>query len=154
MKKVILLAFLTLVLGSASFARVLVAEGNTHSALGDYRIEKADNPVLINGEAFPAYIIKYQNTPLEVTVVVRKGENCKNFIVLSDKLAIQYVCHENYFGVQLLDKSLEVTGFKTTDAGLNRSEYFHQKILASGKRGEVENAQLIATYFPLLLENS
>ena len=153
MKRMFFLALLTVAFGSASFARELVAEGKTHSALGDYRIEKADNPVLINGEELKAFIITYQNSPMEVTIVIRKGKNCKNYIVLSDKLSVQYVCNENYFGVEKLDKSLVVEGFNPTETALNRSEYFHQKKLASGKRGELENTQLIAAFFPMLIAN-
>lgn len=154
MKKMIFLALLTVAFGSASFSREFVAEGKTYSALGDYRIEKADNPVTINGEELKAFVISYQNSPMEVTIVIRKGKNCKNYIVLSDKLSVQYVCNENYFGVEKLDKSLVVEGYNTTDAALNRSEYFHQKKLAPGKRGEIENTQLIAAFFPMLLGNS
>ena len=106
MKKMFFLALLTVAFGSATYARELVAEGKTYSALGDYRIEKADNPVIINGEELKAFIISYQNSPMEVTIVIRKGKNCKNYIVLSDKLSVQYVCNENYFGVEKLDKSL------------------------------------------------
>jgi len=154
MKRMFFLALLTIAFGSATYARELVAEGKTHSALGDYRIEKADRPVTINGEELKAFIISYQNSPMEVTIVIRKGENCKNYIVLSDKLAVQYVCNENYFGVEKLDKSLVVEGFNLTDEALNMSEYFHQKKLANGKRGELENTQLIAAFFPMLIENS
>ena len=135
-------------------ARELVAEGKTYSALGDYRIEKADNPVIINGEELKAFIISYQNSPMEVTMVIKKGQKCKNYIVLSDKLSVQYVCNENYFGVEKLDKSLAVEGFNPTDAALNRSEYFHQKKLTQGKRGELESTQLIAAFFPMLIANS
>jgi hypothetical protein len=151
MKKMLFLALLTIAFGSATFGRELVAEGKTYSALGDYRIEKADNPVVINGEELKAFIISYQNSPMEVTLVIRKGGKCKNYIVLSDKLSVQYVCNENYFGVERLDKSLKVEGFNPTDAALNRSEYFHQKILAPGKGNELENTQLIAAYFPMLI---
>jgi hypothetical protein len=90
---------------------------------------------------------------MEVTIVIRKGKDCKNYIVLSDKLSVQYVCNENYFGVEMLDKSLQVEGFKPSESALNRSEYFHQKKLAHGKRGELENTQLIAAYFPMLIAN-
>ena len=154
MKRMFFLALLTIAFGSATIAREFVAEGKTHSALGDYRIEKADKPVIINGEELKAFIISYQNSPMEVTIVIREGKNCKNYIVLSDKLAVQYVCNEHYFGVEKLDKSLVVEGYNPTEAALNRSEYFHQKKLANGKRGELENTQLIAAFFPLLLENS
>jgi hypothetical protein len=154
MKKMFFLAMLAMFFCSAAHARELVAEGKTFSALGDYRIEKADKPVVINGEEFRAFIISYENSPMEVTIVIRKGKNCNNYIVLSDKLSVQYVCNENYFGVQKLDATLSFEGFTPTEKSLNRVEYFHQKKLAAGKRGELENTRLIAAYFPMLLENS
>ena len=96
----------------------------------------------------------FQTAILKQKVVITKGEKCKNYIVLSDQLSVQYVCNENYFGVEKLDKSFEKEGYSTLDTALNRSEYFHQKVLAPGKRGEIENAQLIAAYFPMLLKEN
>ena len=74
--------------------------------------------------------------------------------MLSDKLSVQYVCNRYYFGVEKLGKEFESEGYKTSDAALNRSEYFHQKILSASDRTEVENTQLIAAYFPMLLNNA
>lgn len=154
MKRILAAALLMVAFSTASFTREFVAGGKTHSVFGDYKIEIADKPVTINGQECKAFVISYENSPLEVKVVITKGEKCKNYIVLSDKLSVQYVCNENYFGVQKLDKSLEKDGLTTSDNALNRSEYFHQKLIAPGKRGEIENTQLIAAYFPLLLNNS
>lgn len=153
MKRIIISLVLAVAVCSASFARKLVAEGQTYTALGTYKLELADNPVTINGEACKAYVISYQNSPMEVTVVVTKDKKCKKYIVLSDKLSVQYVCNANYFGVEKLDKKLEKEGFKTSDSALNRGEYFHQKVLTPGKRGETEAAMLIAAYFPMLINN-
>jgi len=151
MKRVFFAVVLVVAMTTTSFSRDFVAEGKTHSALGDYKIETADNPVMINGEEYKAFVISYQNSPMKVTVVVTKGKNCRNYIVLSDKLSVQYVCNESYFGVQLLDPSLAKEGFTTSLSALNTGEYFHQKVIAPGKRGEVENAQFIAAYFPMLI---
>ena len=148
------LALLAIALGSALYARDLVAEGKTNSALGDFKIETADNPVVINGEEFRAFIISYRNSPMEVTLVVRPGKDCRHYIVLSDKVSVQYVCNDNYFGVERLDKSLKVEGYNTSAAGLNRSEYFHQKKITSGMKSEIENTRLIAAFFPMLLLNN
>jgi len=147
-------ALLTLVISSASFSRELIAEGKTYSALGDYRIEIADNPVTINGDEFKAFVISYQNTPLEVRVAIRKERNCKKYIVLSEKLCVQYVCNSNYFGVERLDKSFEKDGYVTSDIFLDKSEYFHQKVLTSGQGCELDNTRLIASYFPMLIKES
>ncbi|MCE5345794.1 MAG: hypothetical protein LLG13_05820 [Bacteroidales bacterium] len=153
MKRIFFAALLLVAFSTASFAREFVGGGKTHSSLGDYKIYTADNPVTINGEQFKAYQISYQNSPMEVTIVIKKDKKCKNYIVLSDKLSVQYVCNESYFGVQKLDKSLKKDGYSTSDALLERSEYFHQKVLAPGRRGEVDNAHLIAAYFPRLISN-
>jgi hypothetical protein len=151
MKRLLFTGLLIAALSTASFSREFVASGKTQTFLGDYRIEKADKPVTINGEEFKAFVISYQNSPMEVTVVVKKEKKCKNFIVLSDKLSVQYVCNGEFFGVQKLDKAIKPEGYSTSDESLNRTEYFHQKLLTNGVSGDVENAQMIASYFPLLL---
>jgi len=154
MKKMLFTALLTVAFGSAMHARELVAEGRTYSALGDYKIEIADNPVTINGNEFRTFVISYQNTPLEVNVAVREERNCKKYIVLSEKLCVQYVCNENYFGVQRLDKSFEKDGYTTSDLFLDKNEYFHQKVLTSGQGCELDNTRLIASYFPMLIKGN
>src|SRR4030042_5206495 len=151
MKRLFFAAVLMIAFCTASFAGKVVAEGKTFTALGDYTIETADNPALVKGEECKTYIISYENTPMKVTVAICKDRKCKTFIVLSDKLSVQYVCNESYFGVEKLDKAFEKDGYKTSDTELNRSEYFNQKVIAPGKRGEVEATQLIAAYFPMLL---
>jgi hypothetical protein len=154
MKKLLFAALLTLVISNASFSRELIAEGKTYSALGDYRIEFADNKVTINGDEFKAFVISYQNTPLVVRVAVRNERDCKKYIVLSEKLCVQYVCNAKYFGVERLDKSFAEDGYVTSDMFLDKSEYFHQKVLTSGQGCELDNTRLIASYFPMLIKDS
>lgn len=154
MKRLFFTALLIVAFSTASFTRELLAEGRTYSALGDYRIEIANDPVIINGEEFKAFVISYQNSPLEVKVAVRKDHNGKKYIVLSDKLSVQYVCNENYFGVERLDKSFAKDGYSTSDEALNKNEYFHQKVLTSGQGCELDNTRLIAAYFPMLIKNT
>src|SRR5512133_793112 len=106
MKRIIFAALLTIAFSTASFSKEFVAAGKTHSALGDYTIELADQPVTINGTLQKAFIISYQNSPLKVTVAVMKGKNCQNYIVLSDPLSVLYVCDGQILGVKKLDKAL------------------------------------------------
>jgi len=153
MKRMISAAVLTLVFCTAMFAGKVVAKGPSYTALGNYTIENADNPAFVNGEECKTFIIRYENTPMEVTVAICKESKCKKYVVLSDKLSVQYVCNEYYFGVEKLDKAFEKDGYRTSDSDLNRSEYFHQKVIAPGKGSELESTQLIAAYFPMLLNN-
>jgi hypothetical protein len=153
MKRMISAVVLTVVFCTATFAGKVVAEGPTFTALGNYRIETADNPLSVKGEECKTFIISYSNSPMEVKVAISKDRTCKRYLVISDKLSVQYVCNANYFGVEKIDKTFEKDGYKTSDSELNRSEYYHQKVLTPGKRGELEATQLIAAYFPLLLNN-
>jgi hypothetical protein len=154
MKKMFFAVLLLVAFSAASFAGEFVSAGKTHSDLGDYRIELANYPVTVNGKELKAYVISYENSPLVVTVAVRKDKNCKSYIVLSDKVSIQYVCNEDYFGVQKLDKDLKVENalFTTSDENLNKNQYFHQKLITNGHQTELESTQYIAVYFPMLIK--
>jgi hypothetical protein len=156
MKRTIIITLLIIFMSSAAFTREFVASGKTHSALGDYRIELADETVTVNGVELKTFVITYENSPMEVTVAIKDDPDCRNFIVLSDKLSVRYVCNEYYFGVEMLNEALQTDQgeFTTSVMNLNRSEYFHQKVISCEGKGEVENTQLIAAYFPMLLKNS
>jgi hypothetical protein len=107
MKKMILATVLIALVSTVTFGQKVIAQGNTFSALGDYKIATVDTPFFIKGEGCKAYTIKYDNSPLEVTVVVCKDKKCKKYVVLSDRLSVQYVCNPTYFGIERLDKSFE-----------------------------------------------
>jgi hypothetical protein len=152
MKKIILVTVLVTIISTVSFGKSVVAKGQSFSSLGDYKIEAIDNPILLKGEDCQAYKISYENSNMEVTVVVCRERNCRRYVVLSEKLSVQYVCNTQYFGIERLDKSFEQDGYKTTDSALNKAEYFHQKVLAQGRQGEIEATRIIASNFPLLLK--
>jgi hypothetical protein len=154
MKRILVLALVILISTTASFGRKKVAEGKSNTALGNYKIELADNPVTLKGQDCKTYVISYENTPMEVTVVICKDKNCKRYLVISDKLSVQYVCNKDYFGVEKIGKNFEAEGYKTSDSSLNRAEYFHQKVLAPGQGDELSRTQLIASYFPMLLNET
>lgn len=153
MKRLILVTMLIIAFSFATFARKFVAEGKTWSAMGDYKIEMADNPVTLNGKAMKAFIISYSNSTMEVTVAFDKIRNGMKYYVLSGQLAVQYICKGGYFGVAKLDREFEKDGYKTSDSALNRGEYFHQKVITTGSPCDLDNSKLIAAYFPMLINN-
>jgi hypothetical protein len=153
MKRIFLATTLIIALSISSFARKFVAEGKTYSALGNYTLEIADNPIKLNGKELKAFVISYANSNMEITVAFDKDRKGMKYYVLSDALCVQYVCNGSYFGIAKLDKELEKDGFKTSDSALNKSEYFHQKVITRGGNCDLENSKLIAAYFPMLLNN-
>lgn len=154
MKRILLISLLIIGTSLAIFARKFVAEGKTWTSLGNYRIEMADNPVTLNGKELKAFIVSYENSKLEVTIAFDKERKGMKYYVLSDALHIMYVCNGISFGVSRLTNELEKEGYKTSDAALNRSEYFHQKVITTGGNCDLENSKLIAVYFPMLINNS
>jgi hypothetical protein len=153
MKRLFLVAAFIIAISIASFARKFVAEGKTYSSLGDYKIEMADSPVILNGKELKAFIISYANSNMEVTVAIDKSRKGMKYYVLSNNLSVQYICRDGYFGVAKLGKELEKDGYKTSESALNRGEYFHQKVITTGSACDLDNSKLIAAYFPMLINN-
>lgn len=137
----------------STFAGTKVGSGKTFTAMGDYKIETADKPYVLDGRELKTFVISYENSPMKVTVAVDKGKDCNTYLVLSDKLSVQYVCNEAYFGVEKIAREYNKHGLKTSDDDLNRLEYFHQKVLSREVNAPVENAKLIAAYFPALVKD-
>jgi len=153
MKRIILLAGLILAVSLASYARKFVAEGKTYSALGNYTIQIDDKYVMINGKEHKPFVITYENSNMEVRVAVDMDKEGKKYYVISDNLSVQYVSNRHYFGVEKLAPELEKDGYKTSDAALNRVEYFHQKVITTHQGWRRDNTKLIAAFFPMLLNN-
>jgi hypothetical protein len=153
MKRTVLTVVLIVAMSFAAFARKFVSEGKTFSAIGNYKIEMADNPVTLDGKDLKAFVISYENTDMEVIIAFDKTPKGMKYYVLSDNLSIQYVCNRNFFGVAILDKELEKDGYRTSETALNRGEYFHQKVITTGGNCDLENAKLIAIYYPMLINN-
>lgn len=154
MKRTFLITALILVTCMAVSARKFVAGGSTYSPLGDYKLEIADDPVILKGKELKAFVITYQNTAMEVTIAFDKTKKGMTYYVLSPSLSIKYVCNGQFFGVaRLEDRELESEGYRTSDSALNRSSYFHQKVIARGVSCDLENSKLIAAYYPMLINS-
>lgn len=153
MKRIIFLAALIFAVSLASFGMKIIAEGRTNSPFGNYTIRVDDKSLMINGKEHQPYVITYENSNLEVRVAVDMDKEGKIYYVLSDNLSVQYVSNRHYFGVEKLNKELEKDGFMTSDAALNRLEYFRQKALTTDQGWRRDNTELIAVYFPMLLND-
>lgn len=131
-----------------------VAEGNTYTSFGKYTVELSEIPVILNGEKVSKYRITYEKSPIAVLVYVDKSKRCRNYIVVSDTLAVMYSCNGKYFGINLIDPKYERNGFVTNNKNIIRASYFRQKIISPGRQEELNATTLIASYFPQLVENN
>jgi len=153
MKRITLIAILISGICVSAFARKFVAEGKTYSAFGNYAIEVDDNFISVNGKMHKPYVITYENSNLEIRVAIDMDRGIKTYYVMSDPLSVQYVSNRHYFGIEKLSKDLDNVGLRTSEAALNMQEYFHQKVITSGRSWRRDNTQLIAAFFPMLLND-
>jgi hypothetical protein len=137
---------LTVIITSAG--NPIIAEGQTNSSFGDYKIIALDDHVTINGKEMEKYLISYVRNDMKVIVVVDKQKNCKKYYVLSGQMPVQYECNGTYFGIKKLDKELTDKGFTTSLDLLNKKEFYNQRVLTRGETGTLEHLNLIASYYP------
>ena len=151
MKRMIAAALLIIIVSAASFGRKLIAEGKSFTKMGNFKIETADQPLVVNGVSLDTYIISYENSGMSVTVAIDTDIKCRRYLTMTDKLSVQYVCTGKHFGVERLDQKYASAGLSTSDVSINRSAYFHQKILTQGQNDPIHCMRLIGSYFPELL---
>ena len=150
MKKLIFLALLFIGISCAVFGNESVTVGNTYLSIGKYTIEMGDS-VTLGDQRLPLYVISYENSDLEVRVAIKKNETVNSYIVMTDKLAVQYSNNEKYFGIDGPAEYLKENGYSTSMNDLFRIEYFRQRIIDVGKNSDMKNVKLIAVYFPTLV---
>ena len=148
MKRIVLTTALVLIISLASFANQLLSQGHSNSQFGDYKIEALDNRMPFKDKELDLYQITYEKNGLTVVVALDKDKKCKKYYVLSDKLPMQYECNGVYFGVKLLDNDLLYNGFPITLDSVNKTEFYSQRVLATGITDTLDHLNLIAAYYP------
>lgn len=153
MKRMCFTIILIVTVCLSSFATKRVAKGKTNSTFGNFTIEKASQPVVLNGKALEALIITYDKYDTKVTIAIEKEGRTRKYYVLNKDLSVQYVRTQKYFGIERMDKALEKEGYETDLNNLNRRQYFYQRVLADSGYGDRGNSVLIAAYYPFLINN-
>lgn len=150
MKRILLCLMLFAGMTAMSYGRIIV-KGDSNTSFGRYTIEVIDRPLILAGEELKCYLITYENSPVTLKVYVDKEKKCKNYVVTSDDLSVMYTCNGEYFGVNKVGKKYLSEGLRTDDRKIDRTDYFHQKVISRGPTEEVDAAMLIAAYYPELL---
>ncbi|MCU0457974.1 MAG: hypothetical protein MUE37_02650 [Bacteroidales bacterium] len=151
MKRIMFVLLVFAAFSALSFGKV-IARGDSNTSFGTYTIELSDQPVMLAGEEMKCYLISYEKSPLQVKVLVDKEKRCKNYVVISDELSVMYTCDGKFFGVNKVDGKYKESGLSTCDEKLDRSDYFHQKVIAQGQTQDFDATVLIASYFPELIK--
>jgi hypothetical protein len=153
MKRIIVVLVLFAGVAAMSYGKVTL-KGESNTSFGAYTLEAIDQPLTLAGETVKCYLLTYENSPVKVKIYVDKEKNCKNYVVVSDDLAVMYSCNGKYFGVNKVDKKYKTDGISTEDNHLDRTSYFRQKVITQGITEEQDAALLIASYFPMLIKES
>jgi hypothetical protein len=151
MKKLIATFLFILTVCVASTGSNVVAQGQSNSDFGDYKIIQLEEHPVIAGKEFDKYLISYDKPEMKVIVVVNRQKKCKKYYVLTGKLAVQYKCNGKLFGIMKLDKIIRDKGFATSSDDMNKIEFDHQKVVTSGTTKTIDHLNLIAACYPRLV---
>ena len=153
MKKVFSFAVTILMISFAIQAGPSVLKGKTYCALGDFKIEKAKEAFVLNGETLETYTVSYENSPKTVRIAVLKERKCCRYLVLSDDLKVQYLRNDHYFGVDMFRDKQNKLGLDTNIGAMDINGYYHQKVISREETGKANYLKLIAVFYPKLLKN-
>ncbi|NMC39653.1 MAG: hypothetical protein GYA43_00545 [Bacteroidales bacterium] len=92
MKKVLMISVMLAFVSTICFGEKVVAKGATYSPFGNFKLIKVDELFPFMGKDCQTFVIKYDNTPLKVRIIVCKEKKFRTYLVLSDKLSVQYTC--------------------------------------------------------------
>ena len=135
-----------------AYAKAPVAKGNTNSELGTFVIEKSVAPLIVGWKILDTYDVRYENSGMIVRIAVDDSDKkCRKYIVVSDDLCIQYTFNGKVFGTSLIDHKYVRQGVTKSVEHLNMEEFFHQKVISSTVKTELEQLKLISVYFPRLV---
>ena len=152
MKRMISFIAIACIISLSSFANDPIAKGKTHCCLGNYVVENAADPIMVDGVALESFVVSYDNSDMTVKIGIDKSDKkCTTYIVKSDDLTVQYDCNRKIFGVNHVNKKYLDDGLNTSGNLLDRSEYFHQKIITRNKYSELDHIKLISVYYPRLI---
>jgi len=151
MKRIIFSAVLLLTVYFTSTGKPVVTHGQSNTPFGDYKITQLDDHLVLNGKEFTKYLVSYNQPDRKAIVAVDLQQKSKKYYVLSGDLAIQYECNGSVFGITKLDKEFFSKGFSTNLDNLNKLEFYHQRILTSETVNTIDHLNMIASYYPGLL---
>ena len=141
MKRLLISVILAVVMIISTFAKTnIVAEGKTHTSMGDYQITVCDEPCILNGKELSTFTVMYENSEILVQIAVQKRGKATVYVVTSEELSVEYVQSNRRFGIGDIIESKDI----------NRQAYYQQKVLTHGQ-SQKGSLGLIAAYFPYLL---
>ena len=94
------------------------------------------------------------NSENPITILVESTPKCKNYIVRSKNLEIQYVCNKHGFGAKLVKAKYQRLDPTVNGYYLNEMELKNQEKLSSTQLGEEDALELIGAYFPALAKDA
>ena len=155
MKRVAALFSAIIIISLSTYAKAPVAEGSTFSELGRYVIEKSSAPLIYDGRILRTYDVTYENSDIKVRIAIDdSNRRCRNYIVVSDWLSIEYKCRNNVFGTVLLEEKYAEDGIPCCIELLDKEAYFRQKVITQNETNEIDRLMMISVFYPELIDNS
>ncbi len=117
----------------------------------EYEITKVEN-LHLGKSIEKLWTVDYSKAQKPITITLKTGKYCKEYIVRSEFFEVIYACTENGFGVQKMHSNMKKIPAKITSAVINKQQMEKQRILVPEYNISEDYALgLIASYLPDLL---
>jgi len=126
-------------------------KGFSNTEFGDYTVTVASEQIEKDGKSLETYILEYNKINIPVKIGVEENKFCRNYIVRYPFFEIMYVCTKQGLGARRIDPGSETISTAVVNALLDETQLAYQEIIVNKKVGDEEALQLIACYFPLLI---
>lgn len=126
--------------------------GNSQTLLGEYQITELE-PETVNNETMRKFQLDYENGVAPVTIYLSERRNCREYIVRSKVMEVQYVCNKKGFGATPVSSRNSLYPEQTNKMFLSAEALGYQERITEGEVGLQKALGLIACYYPSLLKN-
>src|SRR5690554_2766186 len=121
--------------------------GNSQTLLGEYQITEME-PETINNETMRKFQLDYENGIAPVTIYLSERKKCREYIVRSKVMEVQYVCNKNGFGATTVSSRYSLYPDQTNQMFLSTEALGYQSKITEGEVELQKALGLIACYYP------
>lgn len=146
---------LVLMFGMTNASAAITPEtlsGESQTILGEYQITELA-PETIQNATFRVFQLDYKNGNGTVTIYLNERSKCREYIVRSNVMEVQYTCNKQGFGASNVNSKYSIYPPQINDMFLSQEALAYQQKITEGEISIEKALGLIACYYPSLLKN-
>lgn len=147
-----LFLMLSITVSNAMNAAEPVTTGNSQTILGEYTIVELAPETIANTQV-RVFQLTYQNGTEPIKIYLDERAKCREYIVRSNVMEVQYTCNKQGFGAKLVNSKYSLIPEQVNNMFLSTENLKYQSRISDGNIPVEKALGLIACYYPSLLKN-